>query len=84
MDIVCSRNHKIDRQVLDVKEYHEWLVESNEEGQFQPPAPVEISEINGKKLQFLTSSTAVNIIKLLGVYGKPIWPKTSKLITLTV
>nr|XP_022346154.1 uncharacterized protein LOC111138466 isoform X2 [Crassostrea virginica] len=48
VDTVCSRTHKFLGRVLDVKEYHDCVVldKSDEEGPFQPPDPVETSEIN--------------------------------------
>ena len=89
MDAVCGRSHKLYGCVLDVKLYHKCLaqVESNDDEPFQTPAPLEISDIDAKKLQFLITShpnqQAVDK-QLEAVYGKPIWPKKSKSSALTI
>ena len=89
VDTVCGRSHKVDGQVLDVKVYHECLgqVESDDDGPFKPPASLEISDIDAKKLQFLIKSPpnqqAVDK-QLEAVYGKPVWPKKSKSSALTI
>ena len=90
MDVVCGRSHKLDGCVLDVKVYQECLapVESCvDEEPFQTPDPLEISDIDAKKLQFLIKSRpnqqAVDK-QLEAVYGKPVWPKTSKSNSLTI
>ncbi|XP_062581102.1 protein mono-ADP-ribosyltransferase PARP14-like isoform X2 [Saccostrea cucullata] len=89
VDLVCRRQHKVDGQVLDVKIYYECLgqVESEEEGPFQPPGPLELTDLDTKKLQFLIKSPSNQQAidkQLEAVYGKPVWPKKSKSVSLTV
>ncbi|XP_061194487.1 protein mono-ADP-ribosyltransferase PARP14-like [Saccostrea echinata] len=89
VDVVCSRQHKVDGQDLDVKIYYECLgqVESDEEGPFQPPRPLELTDLDTKKLQFLIKSPSNQQAiekQLEAVYGKPVWPKKSKSVSLTV
>ncbi|XP_056006116.1 protein mono-ADP-ribosyltransferase PARP14-like isoform X2 [Ostrea edulis] len=89
VEVVCAKSHRVDGQDLEVKIYYECLgqVESDEEGPFQPPGLLEITDLDTKKLQFLMKSPpnqeAVQK-QLEAVYGKPVWPKKSKVNSLSI
>lgn len=88
VDVVCSRPHRIFEQDLDVKIYYECLGQVESGGEpFKPLVPLEISNIDPKKIQFLIKSPpnkqAVEK-QLEAVYGKPILPKETRANSLTV
>lgn len=79
VDVVCRRPHGIFEQDLDVKIYYECLGQMESDGEpFKPPGPLEIFNIDPKKIQFLIKSfpnkQAVDK-QLEVIYGKPLWPK---------
>lgn len=88
VDIVCSRPHKIDEHDLDIKIYYECLGQGKSDDEpFKPPAPLEISDIDPKKLQFLIKSPLYQQTlekQLKAVYGKPVWSKETRTNSITV
>ncbi|XP_056006137.1 uncharacterized protein LOC130050337 isoform X2 [Ostrea edulis] len=89
VEVVCAKSHRVDGQDLEVKIYYECLgqVESDEEGPFQPPGLLELTDLDTKKLQFLMKSPpnqeAVQK-QLEVVYGKPVWPTNFKVNSLSI
>ncbi|XP_061194391.1 uncharacterized protein LOC133202571 [Saccostrea echinata] len=88
-DVVSKRQHRVDRQDLDVKIYYECLgqVENDWEVPFRLPGPLEFTDLDVNKLKFLIKSPPDQQVmekQLEAVYGKPVWPKQSKAVSLTV
>ena len=84
VETVCGRTHRVNGQDLDVKAI------SNHYGEhisFKTPAPVEIQDLDAKKLQFLTNSPPYRQTlekELKAVYGKPVWPDNYKSRSITM